>query len=302
MAWGSETRIRSCGEAVILVDESAEQVPAANIARADLDRLCGRCERWSEAEGAMRPPAVVVLGVGPEGSIEMPPPPDERPVEALGPHRLDHPFRVGVRVRSLDRGADHPYTLRAQDRVERAAELRVPVADEEPDRAAATIEHHGKVPRLLRHPRRVRVCGRGAHVDPPAAELDEHEDVQRPEPGGLDGEEVAGDDAIRLRPEELGPRWARAPRCRTEPGGPEQGADRRRSNPDPELAELALDPHAPRGDRKPGFDHAAAPWYSWMSPPSRSRRRTSRGLTGIGSDASARGWARPRARWGRPRL
>jgi hypothetical protein len=58
----------------------------------------------------------------------------------------------------------------------------------------------------------------------------------------------------------------------------------------------------PRGDRKPGFDHAAAPWYSWISPPSRSRRRTSRGLTGIGSDASARGWARPRARWGRPRL
>ncbi|HEY8869864.1 MAG TPA: DDE-type integrase/transposase/recombinase, partial [Candidatus Limnocylindrales bacterium] len=44
--WGSETRIRSCGEAVVLVDESAEQVPAANVARADLDRLCGRCERW----------------------------------------------------------------------------------------------------------------------------------------------------------------------------------------------------------------------------------------------------------------
>ena len=42
--WGSETRIRSCGEAVVLVDESAEQVPAANIARADLDRLCGRCD------------------------------------------------------------------------------------------------------------------------------------------------------------------------------------------------------------------------------------------------------------------
>ena len=32
-----------------------------------------------------------------------------------------------------------------------------------------------------------------------------------------------------------------------------------------------------RGDRKPGFDHAARPWYSSMSPPSRSRRvRTGR--------------------------
>ena len=61
--WGSETRIRSCGEAVVLVDESTEQIPPANILRADLDRLPGRCERWSEAEGAMGPAAVVVLGV-----------------------------------------------------------------------------------------------------------------------------------------------------------------------------------------------------------------------------------------------
>ena len=57
-----------------------------------------------------------------------------------------------------------------------------------------------------------------------------------------------------------------------------------------------------RGDRKPGFDHAARPWYSWMSPPSRSLRRTSRGLTWIGSAAAASGGVRPRARWGRPRL
>jgi hypothetical protein len=148
-AWGSETRIRSCGEAVILVDESAEQVPAANIARADLDRLCGRCERWSEAEGAMGPAAGVVLGVGPEGSIEMPPPLDERPVEALGPHRLDHPFRVGVGVRSPDRGADDPHFLRAEDSVKRATELRVPVADEEADGAHPSVEVQGEVPGLL---------------------------------------------------------------------------------------------------------------------------------------------------------
>src|SRR5450759_2652542 len=91
-----------------------------------------------------------------------------------------------------------------------------------------------------------------AHMDPPAAELDEHQDIQCSEPGGLDGEEVARDDAIRLRPEELGPRWAAAPWCRTEPGGPEEGPDRRRSNPDPELAQLALDPHAAPAGVLPG--------------------------------------------------
>jgi len=60
--------------------------------------------------------------------------------------------------------------------------------------------------------------------------------------------------------------------------------------------------HRPRGGQKPRFDHAAAPWYSWTSPPSRSRRRTSRGSTGIGSPAATSGGARPRARCGRCRL
>ena len=36
--WGSETRIRSRGGAVVLVDESTEQVQPANIARVDRDR------------------------------------------------------------------------------------------------------------------------------------------------------------------------------------------------------------------------------------------------------------------------
>ena len=38
-AWGSETPIRSRGGAVVLMDEAAEQVPAANVARTDRDRV-----------------------------------------------------------------------------------------------------------------------------------------------------------------------------------------------------------------------------------------------------------------------
>src|SRR5664280_2710629 len=200
----------------------------------------------------MGSPALVVFDIGAERPVEMPPTEDERPVEALGPERLDHALGVSVGVRSLDRRHDHPHPLRAQHRVEWPAELRVMVSDEEPDGAGASVEAQRQVARLPGDPGRVGVRGRGTHVDPPAAELDEHEDVERPEPGGLYREEVAGDDAIRLRPEELGPRWARAPRCRTEPGGPEQGADRRRSNPDPELAQLALDPHAAPAGVLPG--------------------------------------------------
>ena len=72
-------------------------------------------------------------------------------------------------------------------------------------------------------------------LDPPAPELDEHEDVEGAEPGGLDGAEVTGDDAICLGSEELGPGWATAPRGGTESGGPEQGPDRRRAHPEAEL-------------------------------------------------------------------
>src|ERR1035437_3996764 len=104
----------------------------------------------------------------------------------------------------LEGRADHPHPLRAEHRVEWPAELRVPVPDEEPDRAGPSVEAQRQVARLLGHPGRVRVRRRGAHMDPPAAKLDEHQDVERPEPGGLDGEEVAGHDPARLRPEELG--------------------------------------------------------------------------------------------------
>jgi len=61
-------------------------------------------------------------------------------------------------------------------------------------------------------------------------------------------------------------------------------------------------PTIARRGQKPRFDHAAAPWYSWIRPPSRSRRRTSRGSIGIGSPAAASGGARPTARCGRPWL
>jgi len=37
--WGSETRIRSCGGAVVLVDQPTEQIPVANVARTDGDRV-----------------------------------------------------------------------------------------------------------------------------------------------------------------------------------------------------------------------------------------------------------------------
>ena len=41
--------------AVVLVDEPTEQVPPTDVARVDQDPSAGRYERWSQADGTVRP-------------------------------------------------------------------------------------------------------------------------------------------------------------------------------------------------------------------------------------------------------
>ena len=99
----------------------------------------------------MRPVLVVVLAVDTGNVLEVATAEDEDPVEAVGAERADPAFGVGVRVRRLDRCADHRHPLAADDVVEGLAELRVSVVDEEPERLLITELHH-QVARLLRDP------------------------------------------------------------------------------------------------------------------------------------------------------
>jgi hypothetical protein len=69
---------------VVFVDQAAEQVLSANVSRAHGHRGLVFRHRCREGESAMRPPAVVVLGIRAEHPIEMPPTEDERRVDALG--------------------------------------------------------------------------------------------------------------------------------------------------------------------------------------------------------------------------
>ncbi|MEO8570945.1 MAG: hypothetical protein ABI553_04525 [Chloroflexota bacterium] len=192
----------------------------------------------------MAPAAVVVLGIPPERPIQMTPTEDERPVEALRSDRLDQALGVRIGVRGLVRREDHPDYFGTDNLIERSAELGVPVTDEEPEDSWPIVETQREVAGLLGDPYRVGVRRRGAHDDPPAAELDEGQNVKRPEPGGLDGEEVAGDDPTRLRPQELGPGGTGAPWGWTEARRPDQAPDGRRSDANPELAQLASEPDA----------------------------------------------------------
>src|SRR6266508_3125494 len=168
---------------------------------------------------------------------------DEDMVEAL-PSRGPNPaLGERVRPRRANWRLHHVEPLGAEDLIERPGELRVSI----PEQEVVVLEPSGdrEVPSLLGDPGRVGSAGRAGHVDPPGGELDEEQDVERLQEHGLDGEEVTSQHAPRLCSEELGPGGTDPPRCGPETGATQGPSDGARSDLDPELAQLALDPHAP---------------------------------------------------------
>jgi hypothetical protein len=85
-------------------------------------------------ESAVWPVLVVVAAVNAEHVLEVAAAEDEDSVEAISAESADPALGVSVRVRCLDRRMDHPDALTPEDLVEGAAELRVAVVDEKPER------------------------------------------------------------------------------------------------------------------------------------------------------------------------
>jgi hypothetical protein len=96
----------------------------------------------------VRPVLVVMAAIDAEDVLEVTLPEDQDPVEAVGANRPHPAFGVGVRVRRLDRCANHPDAVGAEDVVEGANEFRVPIVDEKPERLVLA-ELHDEVARLL---------------------------------------------------------------------------------------------------------------------------------------------------------
>src|SRR6266545_2555284 len=71
---------------------------------------------------------------------------------------------------------------------------------------------------------------------------DEEQHVVKTQKHRLDGEEITGDDARCLRPQELAPARPCAPRRRLQPPSCEKTADARRRDAEAELGQLAADP------------------------------------------------------------
>lgn len=95
-----------------------------------------------------------------------------------------------------------------------------------------SAELHDEVAGLLRHPAPVRIRGAGDVLDPSCRERDEEQDVDPLQEHGLDGEEITGQHARRLRPQEPSPRRRASLRRRPVTGCKQHLADGRRRDGD----------------------------------------------------------------------
>jgi hypothetical protein len=155
-------------------------------------------------QSAVRPVFVVVLAVDAEHVLEVAAAEYEDSVETISAECANAAFGVSVRVRCLDGRADHSDAFSPEHFVECVAELRVAVVDEKAERLLV-VEPHDQVARLLGDPAAVRIRRAGDVLDPSRCERDKEQDVDPLQERGLDGEEVAGEHARRLRSQERPP-------------------------------------------------------------------------------------------------
>ena len=110
-------------------------------------------------------------------------------------------------------------------------------------------------PRSPRAGGRLRACwatqrpgvgGRADQVDSPGVQLDEEQHVQAPQPHGVDGEEVTGDDPGGLLAQKRPPGRGGPPWCRVEPVTAQRRSDRSFGDLHAKPLELAFDALVPQ--------------------------------------------------------
>jgi hypothetical protein len=138
-------------------------------------------------------------------SLQVPLSEDQQMVEQLSTHGPHPALGDRVRLRRPIGQPDDLDALTSEDVVERAGELGVTVAEQEPGARLAVLQLPGQVASLLGHPLAGRVEGAAGEVDAAAGELDEEEDVEPGQPDGVDGEEVGGQDLVGMLADELVP-------------------------------------------------------------------------------------------------
>src|SRR6266540_717209 len=200
--WGPKRWRESCCTPMVLMDESAENVVAADLrpgyrlgTRSGIGRL--------KVEAPMRSGPIVVLGVRAEDALQVAPAEDKDVVEAFSSNRADPSLGERVRPRRTDGCLHRRESFRSKHFIEGTWELCVSVPEQ--DVLALKVSRDREVPSLLGDPGRVGSAGGAGEMDSPRGELDEEQDVEGLQEHGLDGEEVARQHSPALCSQELAP-------------------------------------------------------------------------------------------------
>ena len=143
-----------------------------------------------------------MIDVDAEHALEVTAVCDEEPVQTLGSDSSDESLGDRVRFRRSHRRLDDMDPFAGEDRVEVAGELVIAVADQEAEPSRLLLERPGELTGLLGNPGAGRVGGAAGEVHAAACEFDEEEDVEALQRDRLDGEEIDGEHALRLLPQE----------------------------------------------------------------------------------------------------
>jgi hypothetical protein len=138
--------MRSCSSPVLVKQATKEvaSAPPGSPSLADQGHSGGWTRRFQPKRSVWSVP-VVVLDIDPEGLLQVTTADDQQPVEALGAHRPDPALRMSVRVGGPHRRQEHLGALGAEQIIERAAELRVAVAQHKAQPSSSFAECHQQV-------------------------------------------------------------------------------------------------------------------------------------------------------------
>src|SRR5437763_126950 len=133
---------------------------------------------------------------------------DHQPVQTFGPDGSNEAFRGPIRLRHLNRRAEDSDALRLKYRVEAAGEFGIVIADQKSNRLRTLRQRPRDLPGLLRDPLPIWMGRAAGQIHAAGRKLDEEQHVQPLEPDRVDAEEIHSNHTVRLRTEELTPRWA----------------------------------------------------------------------------------------------
>ena len=233
--------IRWSASALVLVDQPAENVTTLDPAQRQRDHVGVIIGGSSESEGAVRPVAIVMIGVFVQHGAKVPFAEDQQPVGAFRAGGADPSLGKRVRARRPRRNLQHVNAVACEDLIEAAGELRVPIPNQEPERAGPVRQIGEKITGLLGNPCAIRVGGHAEHVHEPGADLHHEEDVQPAQRDGVHGEEITSQRARGMGAQEATPTVISTSRRRTEPRSFQESADRRTADSVAQMPQFATD-------------------------------------------------------------